>query len=181
MALVNPANFQCDKWSPVDADPKISNTNPQVALTHIFCGQIKANGEAEGLHYLPSASSKYGRVEEPITLTNALPCYKKEAVYNAKSSQWIYRVLSSGSKGFCFFPKDWSVVDTVNNLIATHRRCNPNQNVGTLCARRPYGAGFDIIIFLGNLSTGQRGIVSAFATPENAYNQGCTVCQPPAG
>ena len=154
-----------------------ADTNPQIALTHAhFCGQIKNNGEAEGLHYHPSASSKYSRVQEPIKLTQALRCYKKEAVYNAKSSKWIYRTLSSGAKGFCFFPKGWSVVDTVNTGIHTIDAILIETSVYAMCSSSIRSWLRYHIMFLGNLSTGQRGIVSAFATPESAYHQGCTVC-----
>ena len=46
---VDPKTFKCAAGSPLTNDPEYSNTNPPVALTHIFCGQIK-NGEAEGFH-----------------------------------------------------------------------------------------------------------------------------------
>ena len=47
-ADVNPNQFTCTTESPVQA-PQFSNTNPWVALTHIFCGQVK-DGVADGFH-----------------------------------------------------------------------------------------------------------------------------------
>ena len=46
-AAVNPAHFRCDKTSPT-ATAIWSNTKPQVALAHIFCGQIKKQNERKG-------------------------------------------------------------------------------------------------------------------------------------
>ena len=44
-------------WSPIEANATFSDTDPPVALTHIFCGQIKvkSTGEkrAEGFHSRP--------------------------------------------------------------------------------------------------------------------------------
>ena len=52
VAAVDPAYFWCDKSSPIN--PAIwSNKEPQVALTHIFCGQIQ-RGKAEGYHSRPN-------------------------------------------------------------------------------------------------------------------------------
>ena len=59
---VVPDTFQCTSDSPT-SDPVFSNTNPPVALTHIFCGEIK-NGKAQGYHsrYLANKHSKPGGI-----------------------------------------------------------------------------------------------------------------------
>ena len=46
-ADVNPNQFMCTAQSPVQA-PQFSDTTPRVALTHIFCGQVKDG--VEGFH-----------------------------------------------------------------------------------------------------------------------------------
>lgn len=46
----NPNTYYCSKWSPLD-EPYISNTVPPVALTHIFCGQLKIKSGAHGVDF----------------------------------------------------------------------------------------------------------------------------------
>ena len=49
--MIKPNDYQCVEGSPV-GDSYFSNTEPHIPLTHIFCGQIGANGKAQGYHAL---------------------------------------------------------------------------------------------------------------------------------
>ena len=121
-ATVNPANFQCTKSSPTDpAD--WSNTNPRVALTHIFCGQIQ-RGKAEGFHSRPNNKDPVcarANNKVPEHQTYPLKCYKKIKVCKFNKGfkdKWIAREPGT----CCFFPPQWSIAETTNILVRRHLR-----------------------------------------------------------
>ena len=49
LKLQDPKIFNCNQASPTSKPPVFSTTTPHVALTHIFCGEIK-EGEVKGFH-----------------------------------------------------------------------------------------------------------------------------------
>ena len=164
LATVDPDNFQCEEDSPIQA-PDWSNTQPSVALTHNFCGQINSKGEAEGFHSRPDGEDppSASAIGYPTPI-GSLQCFPGEEVLG------VARTPPSGKfKMFCFFPEEWSIPDTVNVLLNEYKRCPHNSD--KICVRNyPGKKPFDIIIFLGKDENGATGIVSAFATPANTVS-----------
>lgn len=140
-----------------------STGTPTVALTHIFCGQIQGN-DAEGFHSRPNNKNpRSARAENLIFETNALRCYGKEQVYDAKYSRWIDRPVPSTGY-FCFFPEAWSIADTVANIQSIYNHCIAHIDNGHICGRNYNNQGFDVIVFLRAVDAGHE-VVSSFATP----------------
>ena len=166
VAAVNPANFQCTKTSPT-ATAVWSNTQPQVALTHIFCGQIQG-GKAEGYHSRPNdrdpvcarANNKLQEYE-----TYPLKCYKKIEVRQFNDGfrdKWIAREPGT----YCFFPSGWDIVETVNVLVGIYNRCQNQRDPDKICYTNypyPNGGSFGIVIFMN----GNNAINSAFPVPNS--------------
>ena len=166
-AAVNPANFQCTKSSPTDpAD--WSNTNPQVALTHIFCGQIQRR-KAEGFHSRPNNKDPVcARANNKLQdyQTYPLKCYKKIEVrqfINGFRDKWIARKPGT----YCFFPPQWDIVQTAYILVDIYKRCQTQRDGDKICYRNfehPEGGSFGIVIFIANVG-GHEAINSAFPVP----------------
>ena len=174
---VDPAKFTCNKWSPL-LEAEFSNTKPQVALTHIFCGQIKVKStgqkKAEGWHSRPknkspSCATTTG-LQPPHPNASNVYYATKVAIYDAKDIQWIPR---NNRKKYYFFPGKWDIVTTVNNLIDVYQRCNGATSKGSVCIKnyRDGGNPFDIHIFLDNQKPPR--IISAFPGPTGSCKQNC--------
>ena len=162
---IDPAKFACDKWSPVSTPYWSSGRYPSVALTHIFCGQIKSSDESEGFHSRPNG--KDPTCARAVTYDShiaGLDCYKGEDVYDAKNYEWVSR---KPQDRFCFFPEKWSIEDTVGKIQDVFDDCTNSISNNMICGRNYNGEGFDIIIFLSSIGGGQYKVVSSFATPNN--------------
>ena len=178
---VDPAKFICNKWSPL-LEAEFSDTKPQVALTHIFCGQIKvkSTGEkkAEGWHSRPKNKSPtcarargfQSRYTDPADFVNNVYYATEVFVYDAKNLQWIAR---DNQEKYYFFPSKWDIVTTVNNLLDVYQRCNGATSKGYVCMKnyRDDGDPFDIHLFLDNQNP--RRIISAFPGPTGSCKQNC--------
>ena len=176
---VNPADFWCDKSSPIN--PAIwSNTEPQVALTHIFCGQIQ-RGKAEGYHSRPNNKDPVcARANNKIQeyRTYPLTCYGKIEVrqfINGLRDRWIAR--ESGT--YCFFPSQWNIVQTIKVLVKIYEWCRRQRDTDKICYKNfkstlfPEILGtslhhdegsFGIVIFIARVNQ-QDVINSAFPVP----------------
>ena len=157
LQLVDPNTFQCNKWSPV-TPAQWSTGSPSVALTHIFCGQINDNGEAEGFHSRPN--NKNPTCAKAIGLykeKNGLHCYEQEAVYDAKNIKWVNRP----NREYCYFPSGWSIAQTVTNIQRIVNHCKNHITNNRICGQNYMGQNFDVIVYIRN----QKEVVSAFATP----------------
>lgn len=174
---VDPAKFTCNKWSPL-LEAEFSDTEPQVALTHIFCGQIKVKStgqkKAEGWHSRPKNKNP-----SCATASGFQPSYRDAAnvyyatkvfIYDAKDMQWIRR---DNLQKYYFFPGQWDIVTTVNNLIDVYQRCNGTTSKGDVCIKnyRDGGNPFDIHLFLDDQEP--RRIISAFPGPTGSCKQNC--------
>ena len=178
VTAVNPANFQCTKSSPTD--PAVwSNTNPQVALTHIFCGQIQ-RGKAEGYHSRPNdrdpvCARANNRV--PEYQTYPLTCYNKIEVrqyVNGLRDKWIAREPGT----YCFFPRQWDINQTTNTLINIYNRCKRQRDTDKICytnAQYPGNGNFGIVIFVAQVD-GHEAINSAFPVPRSMTMPCKTLC-----
>lgn len=153
--------FVCSKWSPLETAVWSTGT-PPVALTHIFCGQIKDNGKtAEGFHSRPNNKDPTSaKATNYQSIINGLRCYRDEAVFDAKNVNWVPRTPPS-SKHFCFFPEAWSITVTVQNIQRIYKYCIRAISNNQICGRNYMGQGFDVIVFL---QSGNR-VVTSFATP----------------
>lgn len=132
-----------------------------MALTHIFCGQIKDQGKtAEGFHSRPrNRNPTCARASRFQAKINGLRCYYSEAVYDAKNIKWVPRTVTSH---YCFFPESWrSIAETVARIRAVYSYCKNKISNNQICGRNYENAGFDIIIYLRN----GKEVVSSFATP----------------
>ena len=132
-------NYFCEKWSPL-LEPYISNTNPRVAITHIFCGQLSiyhgANGDevsSEGFHARPGnrnprSATINTRIAQITRLGNpARACpYRVRAmsvkIRDAKWSTWVPRTTDP-NRYFIFFPPSWRKSVLVQRIINVFNTC----------------------------------------------------------
>ena len=138
---VNPKEFQCTSASPITQDPVFSNTNPPVALTHIFCGQVKTNKDnqktAEGFHSrrLANMNSNPGGANSPrcaqavgkttcarsgLSMSECQKCpfYSQGIeVYDSNTGAYIHKEANQGNPNK-FFPDAWTPEHIVN--LALH-------------------------------------------------------------
>ena len=178
---MNPAQFRCTKSSPT-APAVWSNTRPEVALTHIFCGQINQKGKAEGYHSRPNNKDAVcARANNIVQNTFPLKCYKKVEVlqtFNGKLRQkWIPRAPGT----YCFFPPQWNTAQTVNLLVDIYNRCQRQKDADKICYanyKNKHGGGtFGIVVFIAKVS-GRYVINSAFPVANSQRmpcNRQCTV------
>ena len=129
-ADVNPNQFTCTAESPVQA-PQFSNTNPRVALTHIFCGQIK-NGDAQGFH----SRILVNEVGHPCAIPRGdLKCANFAEMEDCKCSFssnqiWVYdsntgayiKKTSNGGGPYNFFPDSWDAEKIVNVALDVRQK-----------------------------------------------------------
>lgn len=135
--------FFCGKWSPLE-EPFISNTAPPVAITHIFCGQIKVyhgpNGDqvsSEGFHSRPGNKNPRSAIIDATnnqiwTLGDSVQhCpYRVRAmdvkVLDAKWGSWIPRDLDPNRR-FIFFPPSWRKHAVVQHIVGVFHTCTNGQ------------------------------------------------------
>ena len=135
--------FFCSKWSPV-MKPDISSTDPPVAITHIFCGEIvdhEQNGVgvsfAEGFHSRPdNQNPKSAKISNPAEIMSlGLPTKhcpymakaKNVMVLDARKSKWVPRIPDS-DQYFMFFPSSWGKHGLVQHIIDVFHACTNGQN-----------------------------------------------------
>ena len=120
-ADVNPNQFMCTAQSPVQA-PQFSDTTPRVALTHIFCGQVK-DGVAEGFHSRVLINKVGTSCAKP---TGDLQCANYRLVedckcsfssggvevYDSNTGAYIKKISNGGP--YDFFPDSWNAEKIVN-------------------------------------------------------------------
>lgn len=169
-APVNPAAFTCTKWSPI-SEPEWSTGTPSVALTHIFCGEIKKTGtltSVDGFHARPgNKNPASARARDFAFDKNSLRCFRNEDVYDAKDSEWRSRIVPATGH-FCFFPQTWSKSDIVTNIQRVYDHCQAYNKNKQICGRNYAGMGFDVILFMSD--TNPQRVVTSFATLQT--NQG---------
>ena len=170
IAAVDPAYFQCAKNSPI-GQPIWSNTQPSVALTHIFCGQI-SRGKAEGYHSRPGNRDPVcARANNKVQYgTYPLNCYKKIEVrqyFNGFRDKWIRRDPGT----YCFFPSTWSICNTVTVLRKIYNGCQRagSRDSDKICVQNYNKEGFGIVIFIKIDENGNEGIGSAFPVTKSMY------------
>ena len=178
-----PNTFQCTSDSPT-SDPVFSNTSPPVALTHIFCGEIKS-GKAQGYHsrYLANKHSRPGGVNHPrcakttgklVGDISSKLCQKCpfdapviEVLQNKDTSTYITKKTNQGNPNK-FFPDAWKTQYVVDVALNIFRLCmNGNMGVGSKVAcLKNYKIvnckEFNIVIF-----TDGTNIITAFPTNIN--------------
>ena len=162
------ANFDCNKTSPIDT-ANWSDTQPQVALTHIFCGQINQKGKAEGYHSRPNNRDPVcARANNLVPNTYPLKCYKKVEVreyIDGLRDKWIARDPGT----YCFFPLAWNITETVNIFVDIYNQCQRRHDHDKICYQNylhPDGGTFGIVLFIAQRD-GQEVINSAFPVPKS--------------
>lgn len=186
--IVNPATFHCEESSPI-SDSLWSNGSPNVALTHIFCGQIKRDDKggvrACGFHSRPNNQDPVcARACGSHNDYGVIRCYEAVEVWDEYTEQWVPR--SELENGFCFFPASWSIVDTVTNLQAIFNHCHDyiykENNALRICGRNYKNLGFDVMLILQDsknhnyYETGdpmKLRVVTAYPTP---ITMGANIC-----
>ena len=142
-AGVNPSQFRCTTQSPVQA-PQFSNTNPQVALTHIFCGQVK-NGKAEGFHSRALVNKVGQACAKP---TGTLQCANfgpmEEcrcsftsvgiSVYDNNSERYIKKTSNAYSLNY-FFPDNWYAEEIVKVALNVYRNSKSIKKGNDYCLK----------------------------------------------
>ena len=166
-SVVNPAQFECDKSSPTAA-AVWSTTQPPVALTHIFCGQINEKGKAEGFHSRTNNKDPVcARANNKILVDTTFPlsCYGKLEVRQLLNgfSNWI--AWNPGT--YCFFPLGWDIVETVNVFVGIYNQCQNKRDSDKICYTNyshPDKSGtFVIVIFITGVN-GKDAINSGFVS-----------------
>ena len=149
---------------------------PPVALTHIFCGQIKkkCNGEkqAEGRHSRPGLKDPtWARTTIRFESLNTAYVTTAVDIYDAEAKEWISK--TTGHTEYYFFPGAWNIETTVDKLIDVYNHCNrASSRQPDLCIKNyVYDGGkpFDITLFLDQ----EKRIVSAFPMRKGSCPQKC--------
>ena len=167
-ADVNPNQFTCTAQSPVQA-PQFSDTTPRVALTHIFCGQVK-NGVAEGFHSRVLVNEAGTPCAKP---TGDLQCANYEEmedckcsfssegveVYDSNTGAYIKKT-SNGGGPYDFFPDSWDAEQIVN--VALEARQNGIKKKNDYCLKNVNIEGCDGPKINVQIYTDGTNIVSAF-------------------
>ena len=171
-AGVNPSQFRCTTQSPVQA-PQFSNTNPQVALTHIFCGQVK-NGKAEGFHSRALVNTVGTACAKP---TGKLQCANFEPMENCRCSftsegisvydsykytgRYIEKTSNAGNLNY-FFPDNWDAEEIVNVALNVYRNSNSIKRGNDRCLKNITIKGCEGPNINVQIYTDGTNIVSAF-------------------
>ncbi len=173
---VDPNTFRCTATSPTTTDPAFSSTKPYVGLTHIFCGQIKADGSAaEGFHDRPGGidptdGNRRVAFAEDLKVDgyeDGIDGFAKISVWNSKTNKYMERTTPSGSDYFYFFPTKWGIPQTTEKIQELYAFCYNlrKKEYGDYCIKkyRNEGAVFDVVIYV-NLKV-QSTIISSFPAP----------------
>ena len=144
-------DFYCNKWSPLD-EAYVSNTDPPVAITHIFCGQITIHRgrdgyepKAEGFHARPgnrnpNSATIDTKSRKPVALGNPTQIcpYRVRAmdvkVLDAKLNTYIPRTTDP-DRTFIFFPPAWGKHDIVQNITRVFQTCTANGQQNPNCVK----------------------------------------------
>ena len=124
--------YFCNKWSPVlDSEKYVSKTDPPVAITHIFCGEVKGNGsetEVEGFHSRPSGRNpRSAYIAGPVTYlgrpsTNCPYTTAAENVMVRHARDGKYYPRNKTSVLF-FFPRSWGKQSLVDRIVTVYKDC----------------------------------------------------------
>ena len=180
-----PENFQCALNSPTSNNPVFSNTVPPVALTHIFCGEIK-NGKAQGFH----ARSIVRNIQPKLQCARATGVTVNDdyaehymfqstgiEVYNVATGEYIKKKTNQ-NKPDNFFPDAWTpqvIVDIVVKVI--YKKClkspEPGKMPGQYCIKNYDNIPADDHYPLERISimifTDSNRIITAFPLKNNKY------------
>ena len=137
---VDPKEFTCTAESPVN-EPRFSDTNPPVALTHIFCGDIvrKPNSvKAQGFHSTalvntdgnacarPTGNIWCATVGYDMDECNSCFFYSEGIeVYDSLNDRYVEKTTDVGQKNK-FFPKTWDATKVVNTALYVFKESNMN-------------------------------------------------------
>ena len=146
----NVDNYHCTERSPVE-EPYFSRVTPKdplVAITHIFCGQIRGN-KAEGFHSRPGDVDPDSAVVQGYISSLGKPsCYcpqqtkgRDVKIWNANSGQYISR--TNDNRNFIFFPPSWKKSYTVKRITEVFHYCL-RRTKPTDCVVLPEGGNLPI-------------------------------------
>ena len=182
-AGVDPNAFECTSKSPT-SPPVYSNTNPPVALTHIFCGEINKNKKAVGFHsrHLSNMNSKPGGTNYPpcakatgkITCDSTKLCQKCpfsaegiEVLLDKKTETYIKKTTNQGNPNK-FFPDSWKPQFIVDLAIKIFKACMNGvmpENVSKIACLRNYKiTDHDCSASVFNIKIFTDGVHKAIAT-----------------
>ena len=147
LKLQDPKIFNCNQASPTSKPPVFSTTTPHVALTHIFCGEIK-EGEVKGFHsrHLVDTNSKRQNCARTIgSITcNRTTCpkwpFSAEGIKLAikKEGKYIYKSRKAKeNQPQTFFPDDWDplFIEKLAQNISDHCMSNSMLENGKACLK----------------------------------------------
>lgn len=129
--------FRCVRNSPTTPPATFSKTEPPVALTHIFCGEIdNKNGKASGFHsrYLSSRTLPAGRPPAKVTGRISQGCrvrkLQKQCPFDGEVTKiWNGNINSYVTKDNHdrptnkFFPDAWKPRRIVNIAVEIYTIC----------------------------------------------------------
>ena len=181
-AGVNPNAFVCTSKSPT-SPPVYSNTNPPVALTHIFCGEINKNQKAVGFHSrnLSNMNSEPGGTNDPpcaratgkITCDSTNFCRKCPfsaegiEVWNKNTATYIKKTTNKGNLNK-FFPDSWIPQFIVDLAIKIFKTCMngvmPEKVSEIACLKKYKIADHDCPVSVFNIKIFTDGVHKAIAT-----------------
>ena len=180
-AGVDPNVFECTSKSPT-SPPVYSNTDPPVALTHIFCGEINKKGKAVGFHsrHLSNMNSKPGKTNYPpcaratgkltcgsTKLCQKCPFYAKGIEVLGEDNKYIKKTTNQGNPNY-FFPDSWKPQFIVNLAIKIFKSCMKGEmpeNVSKVACLKKYKiTDHDCSISVFNIKIFTDGVRKAIAT-----------------
>ena len=156
VAGIDPKNFQCTSKSPT-SNPVFSDTNPKVALTHIFCGEIKLNKkrkkEAKGFHsrYLANRNTGPQENNNPQCARATGSLYQNEKLCSEEDMITQYTFESEGIEVYDgtthikkgtnkgnrdkFFPDAWTPEHVVDVIVRTYHACKDKVEDKKVCMK----------------------------------------------
>ena len=139
------AKFKCTDKSPVQ-EPQFSNTNPPVALTHIFCGEITSNGKANGFHSRalinPKDKTPCARAIGNLRCAEFLPmdecrnyCFYSDGieVYNANAFVTQNRYIQKKHEESKFFPDGLTAPEVVDIALKVYKEGKRGKRKTDIC------------------------------------------------
>ncbi len=149
-----------------------------MGLTHIFCGQIKANGSAaEGFHARPGGidptdGNRKVAIADDLKFNGGeegIEGFAKIRVWNSNTSEYVERKMPNDSL-YYFFPTVWDIPETTKKIQDLYEFCRGLKNqYGDYCITRYENnhSFFDVIIYVDQKDPDKSTIVSSFPAKEN--------------
>ena len=112
-----------------------SDSNPQVNMIHIFCGQI-IKGKATGFHSHPGGTDPVcAKATEQVKAPNSDKDYAEYNTINVlNGNEWVKK----GPRPTSFWPTSLSTADVVTTVQSLYSSCKPDMSAQTTVCIKEY-------------------------------------------